>query len=73
MQDLESMPNPDVNTPDVDIDNGRNTDVEQLDNSNETIPVPPDKTPSVPVEDQPDAREKTPIGDPDKNEPEQIA
>jgi hypothetical protein len=70
---MQNIPNPDVNSPDVDSTNQNNSDIEpsRSDKSDEAIPVPPDEQPTVPIEEPPDVRNKPPIGE-DGNEPEQI-
>jgi hypothetical protein len=70
---MQNIPNPDVNSPDVDSTNRNNTDIEpsRSDKSDEAIPVPPDEQPTVPIEEPPDVQDKPPIGE-DENEPEQI-
>ena len=70
---MQNIPNPDVNSPDVDSSNRNSTDVEpsRSDKSDEAIPVPPDQQPTVPIEDPPDTEGKPPVGE-DENEPEQI-
>ncbi|HEX8368344.1 MAG TPA: hypothetical protein VF604_07365 [Pyrinomonadaceae bacterium] len=70
---MQNIPNPDVNSPDVDSTNQNNTDIEpsRSDKGDEAIPVPPDEQPTVPIEDPPDVQNKPPIGE-DENEPERI-
>jgi hypothetical protein len=70
---MQNIPNPDVNSPEVDSTNQNNTDVEpsRSDKSDEAIPVPPDQQPTVPIEDPPDVQDKPPVGE-DENEPELI-
>lgn len=73
MQDIQNIPNPDVNSPDAGDDfnsHPRNEDVERPD---EDIPVPPDQQRgTVPVEEPPSERDKPAI-DEDQTEPKRIA
>ncbi|HQU86134.1 MAG TPA: hypothetical protein PKY59_23605 [Pyrinomonadaceae bacterium] len=68
MQDVQNIPNPDVNSVEENEDfgnhseleqNGQNPDVEQ---PTEDIPVPLDSRPSAPVEEPPES-EEPPIKD----------
>ncbi len=72
MQDVQNIPNPDVNSPDAGDDFGthpRNQDIEQPE---EDIPVPPDQERNVPVEEPPaDDDHKPPIDEPN-TEPKRI-
>ncbi len=74
MQDVQNIPNPDVNSPEQDDDFGshsevdRNNDIEQPD---DTIPVPPDTQPAAPIEEPPETNR--PRIDEDQNEPKRIA
>ena len=72
MQDIQNIPNPDVNSPDADEDFGSHegvqpgrdgTDIERP-RDDEAIPVPPDQQPTVPIEDPPGSNEP-PVGDVD--------
>lgn len=63
MQDIQNIPNPDVNTPDVDP-LPQQDDIEQ---PNEGIPVPPDSEPQVPVQEPPDMEKKSPIDEDNTN------
>jgi len=77
MQDIQNIPNPDVNSPERDDDFGGHSDVEQdranndVEREDEAIPVPPDRQPSVPIEEPPETN-KPPIGEDGGKEPEQI-
>jgi hypothetical protein len=79
MQDIQNIPNPDVNTRDVEDDfgghEGVNPDREGSDiekpREDEAVPVPPDRQPAVPIEDPPGTNEP-PVGDVDDS-PEIIA
>ena len=71
MQDVQNIPNPDVNSPDAGDDFGshpRNDDVERPE---EDIPVPPDANRNAPIEEPPDVQDKPSI-DEDSNEPKRI-
>ena len=72
MQDIQNIPNPDVNTRDVEEDFGSHEglqpdrddgDVENP-RDDEVVPVPPDQQPTVPIEDPPGSNEP-PVGDVD--------
>ena len=69
MQDIQNIPNPDVNSTEGDDDFGRNpsSDVERPD---EDIPVPPDAV-DAPIEEPPGERDKPAI-DEDQTEPKQL-
>jgi hypothetical protein len=73
MQDVQNIPNPDVNSPDAGDDFGshseRNQDIERPD---EDIPVPPDGNRNVPIEEPPTTQDKAPIRE-DETEPKRIA
>lgn len=70
MQDIQNIPNPDVNSPETDEDYGRNpnSDIEQ---SNDSIPLPPDELPPSPI-DEPTEVEPQPKIDEDNTEPSMI-
>jgi hypothetical protein len=59
MQDIQNIPNPDVNSIERDDDFGSHSDVEQnpsndnTEGEDETVPVPPDRQPSEPIEEPP--------------------
>jgi hypothetical protein len=83
MQDVQNIPNPDVNSVDANEDFGSHGDVEQspdVDNpkpekgyGKDDLPpvVPPDRQPVVPIEDPPGTN-KPPVGDVDDS-PTRIA
>ena len=70
---MQNTPNPDVNSPNTDVDSVTNSDIEQI-NDNETknqeIPLPPDSQPNAPIEEPPDT--KKPAIDEDNDEPKQL-
>ena len=70
MQDVQNIPNPDINSPETDEDYGRNphSDIEQPDDS---IPVPPGEMPPPSVEEPPGVRDKPRIEE-DNTEPKMI-
>lgn len=78
MQDVQNIPNPDVNSTEREDEFGNHSGVEQDPGTDETghgsevIPVPPDVEPTVPVEDPP-GTDKPPIGEDGETEPERIA
>ena len=67
MQDIQNIPNPDINSPETDEDYGRNpnSDIEQPDDS---IPVPPGEILPPPVEEPPGIEDKPRIEE-DNTEP----
>ncbi len=72
MQDVQNIPNPDVNSTETEDDFGshpRNQDIERPD---EDIPVPPDGHRNVPVEEPPTEQDAPPIEE-DETEPKRIA
>lgn len=73
MQDIQNIPNPDVNSPDAGDDfnsHPRNEDVERPE---EDIPVPPDRQQdNIPIEEPPSEQDKPAI-DEDQTEPKRIA
>ena len=73
MQDVQNIPNPDVNSTETEDDFGshssQNQDIERPD---EDIPVPPDGNRNAPVEEPPTEQERAPIGE-DETEPKRIA
>lgn len=73
MQDVQNIPNPDVNSPEINDDFGTHPNLNQdVERPEEDIPVPPDQHPTVPVEEPPDEQDKPPIQD-DETEPKRIA
>lgn len=61
MQDIQNIPNPDVNSNDNEPVPHRQ-DIEQPDDS---IPVPPDSEPQVPIQEPPDVERQAPIEEDD--------
>lgn len=67
MQDMQNIPNPDVNTVDVDTDSQKRTDIESVHDesgydSSGKIPVPPDRqADNIPIEEPPATKDKAPI------------
>ncbi len=68
MQDIQNIPNPDVNSPihDGDFDNHSKRENEDV----ESIPLPPDEPQPAPIEEPPET-EKPEIEE-DRNEPKRI-
>lgn len=60
MQDVQNIPNPDVNSVEDDGDFGTHSDME---NPKDEIPTPPDRQPTAPVEEPPETQENPPVGD----------
>ena len=72
MQDIQNIPNPDVNSPDAGDDFGSHSDQNQdIERPNEDIPVPPDAERPVPIEEPPSAEDQAPIEE-DQTEPKRI-
>ncbi len=74
MQDVQNIPNPDVNSPERDDDFGSHSEVNQnndIEQPGEAIPVPPDKQPAVPIEEPP-GTDRPPVRE-DIDEPKRIA
>lgn len=72
MQDVQNIPPPDVNPTEREDDFGNHSDIKQdLDNDEETIPVPPDQEPVAPIKEPPNVN-KSSIGENNK-EPKRIA
>ena len=84
MQDVQNIPNPDVDSvvndndfgshseipPDLQNERGsQNTDVE---NPKNDIPLPPDSQPHVPVEEPEDRQNLPPIGDDSEDKKERL-
>lgn len=72
MQDVQNIPNPDVNSPDAgeDFDSHPRSN-EDIERPEEDIPVPPGDDSRAPIEEPPDVRDKPAI-DEDNTEPEQL-
>lgn len=66
IQNTQREPNPDVNSYSPDVD-----PTEDTQDDNDSIPVPPDATPAVPVEEPPSS-DRAPVGDVDDS-PKRIA
>ena len=91
MQDVQNIPNPDVNSTESNEDFGSHSEVEQeldqtdvespandqgrsdIENPNNTIPVPPDTESKTPVREPSDGTETEPVGDEGNTEPKRIA
>lgn len=72
MQDVQNIPNPDVNSPDAGDDFGTHSDHNQdIERPDEDIPVPPDSNPSAPIEEPPEVQDKPSIEE-DQTEPKRI-
>jgi hypothetical protein len=76
MQDVQNIPNPDVNSVEIEEkDIGSHSDVlpdsrtdrdsqdYDIERPMEDIPLPPDSKPRVPIEDPPETRDQPPIQD----------
>lgn len=73
MQDVQNIPNPDVNSPDAGDDFGTHSDHNQdIERPDDDIPVPPDGNRNVPIEEPPTTHDKPPIEE-DQTEPKRIA
>ena len=72
MQDIQNIPNPDVDSIIEDNNFGNHSDIERENESGdiENIPLPPDQKTPAPVEEPPDT-EKAPVSD-DNRQPKQI-
>lgn len=72
MQDVQNIPNPDVNSneteDDFDSHPSRHQDIEQPE---ENIPLPPDGSRSVPIEEPPSEQDKPPVEE-DDTAPKQL-
>lgn len=70
MQDVQNIPNPDVNSnpTEDDFDIHPREDIERPE---EDIPVPPDAERSAPIEEPPGERDKPPVEE-DETEPKQL-
>lgn len=75
MQDIQNIPNPDVNSTETEDQYGNRTDIEGENNSNEdveNIPLPPTEPKPAPVEEPPDVVDKPSIDNPGRRRPTQI-
>jgi hypothetical protein len=71
MQDVQNIPNPDVNSNARDEDfSNHPRDNQDIEQPNDQIPLPPDQE-GVPIENPPDANDKPPIEE-EQNEPKRI-
>lgn len=72
MQDIQNIPNPDVNSTVDDGGFGNHSEVEQEreDGDAENIPLPPDQKKPAPIEEPPDT-EKSPVTE-DNPQPKQL-
>ncbi len=72
MQDVQNIPNPDVNSTVRDEDFGDHSDVEQIRDENDEgkIPLPDDEPKPAPIEEPPNPDDAE-IGE-DENEPQRI-
>lgn len=73
MQDVQNIPNPDVNSPTAgeDFDSHPRSSNEDIERPEEDIPVPPGDAQRAPVEEPPDVQDKPPVEE-DQTEPEQL-
>lgn len=75
MQDVQNIPNPDVNSTEHDNDFGNHSDIEnEMPDSDveqpNNLPLPPDQAHNAPVEEPPET-EKPPIGE-NRQQPKEI-
>ncbi len=71
MQDIQNIPNPDVDSPDAGDDFNNHPRNEDVERPEEDIPAPPDQQSNIPIEEPPSEQDKPPIGD-DQTEPKRI-
>ncbi len=74
MQDVQNIPNPDVNSTETEDQYGNRTDIEGENISSENvedIPLPPTEPKPAPVEEPPEVQDKPGIKEPDRK-PTQI-
>jgi hypothetical protein len=77
MQDVQNIPNPDVNSINSEDDFGSHSDYPAIDRTDvenpdtDDIPVPPDGEPAYPVKEPPSDVEKPPVEE-DRDAPKQI-
>ena len=74
MQDLQNIPNPDVNSTESEDEYGNRSDIERENESGsavENIPLPPDEPKPAPVEEPPADTDKASIDEP-KRKPSEI-
>jgi hypothetical protein len=70
---MQRTPNPDVNSPNVGDEGGNQntTDVEPTRSDKEDMPVPPNRPPTVPIEEPPEVKDQPPVEE-DEIEPKRI-
>ena len=69
MQDIQNIPNPDVNSTEREDDFGNHSDIERENESNgnvENIPLPPNEPKPAPVEEPPDETDRSGIDSPER-------
>jgi len=72
MQDIQNIPNPDVNSNETEDDfNNHPNKKQDIERPDEEIPVPPDGSRNVPIEEPPTERDQPPIGE-DDTAPKQL-
>ena len=76
MQDIQNIPNPDINSTEREDDFGNHSDIERENESGERsnvedIPLPPTEPKPASIEEPPEIEEKPPIGE-KRREPKQI-
>ena len=74
MQDMQNIPNPDVNSTEREDEFGNHSDIERENESSsdtESIPLPPTEPQPAPVEEPPDDTDKASIDEPQRK-PSQI-
>ena len=72
MQDVQNIPNPDVNSNETEDGFGSHSNNQDVENPKEDIPVPPDSPPHVPIEEPPTTEDRAPVEE-DQTEPKRIA
>ena len=73
MQDVQNIPNPDVNSTETEDDFGSHSRTNQdVERPEEDIPLPPEGHRNVPVEEPPTERDNSPVEE-DDTEPKRIA
>ncbi len=70
MQDIQNIPNPDVNLPDANDGFGSHSD-QDIERPDADIPVPPTENRNVPIEEPPTERDQPPV-DEDETAPKLI-
>lgn len=67
MQDIQNIPNPDVNSTESEDEFGNHSDIERENESNENvedIPLPPNEPKPAPIEEPPDDQDRSGIDEP---------